>query len=50
MNSTSVMRKSLIIVAGIACFIFAVPTFAQVQTQTTTTSGPCNQDGTDREW
>ncbi len=39
MNSTSVMRKSLIIVARIACFIFAVPTFAQVQTQTITTSG-----------
>ena len=40
MNSSSVMRKSLIIVAGTACFIFAVPTFAQVQTQTITTSGP----------
>jgi hypothetical protein len=40
MNSTIVIRKSLIIVARIACFIFAVPTFAQVQTQTITTSAP----------
>ena len=39
MNSSSVMRRSLIIVAGLACFVFAVLTFAQVQTQTTTTSG-----------
>ena len=38
MNS-SVMRKSLIIVAGTAGFIFAGLTFAQVQTQTTTASG-----------
>ena len=43
MNSSSVMRRSLIIVARIACFIFAVPTFAQVQTQTITTSGPSTQ-------
>jgi LPXTG-motif cell wall-anchored protein len=39
MNSSSVMRRSLIIVAGIACFVSAVLTFAQVQTQSTTTSG-----------
>jgi hypothetical protein len=39
MNSRSVMKKSLILVAGTACFIFAVLTFAQVQTQTSTTSG-----------
>jgi len=39
MNSSSVMRRSLIIVAGLACFVFAVLTFAQVQKQTTTTSG-----------
>ena len=40
MNSSSVMRRSLIIAARTAGFIFAVLTFAQVQTQTTTTSGP----------
>jgi hypothetical protein len=40
MNSSSVMKRSLIIVARIACFIVAVPTFAQVQSQTITTSGP----------
>lgn len=39
MNSRSVMKKSLILVAGTACFIFAVLTFAQVQTQTSTTHG-----------
>jgi hypothetical protein len=39
MNLTSVMRRSLTIVAGLACFVFAVLTFAQVQTQSTTTSG-----------
>ncbi len=50
MNSSSVMRKSLIIVAATAGFIFAVLTFAQVQTQTTTTSGASDQGGNDREW
>ncbi len=39
MNSRSVTKKSLIIVAGTACFTVAVLTFAQVQTQTTKTSG-----------
>jgi LPXTG-motif cell wall-anchored protein len=39
MNSRIVTKKSLILMAGAACFIFAIPTFAQVQTQTTTTSG-----------
>jgi LPXTG-motif cell wall-anchored protein len=39
MNSNIVMRKSLIVVAGTACFISAALTFAQVQSQTTTTSG-----------
>ena len=50
MNSSSVIRKSLIIVAGTACFIFAALTFAQVQTQTTTTSGAPTKAGNDREW
>ena len=39
MNSSNVIRKSLIIAAGTAGFLFAVLTFAQVQTQSTTTSG-----------
>jgi LPXTG-motif cell wall-anchored protein len=39
MNSRSVTKKSVIIVAGTACFTVAVLTFAQVQTQTTKTSG-----------
>jgi hypothetical protein len=39
MNSRSVTKKSLIVVAGTACFISAALTFAQVQTQTTKTSG-----------
>ena len=43
MNSSSVMRRSLVNVARIACFIFAVPTFAQVQSNTMTTSGPSTQ-------
>ncbi len=43
MNSSSVMRRSLIIVSGIACFVFTVLTFAQVQTQSTTTSGTPTQ-------
>ena len=43
-------EKSDVIVAGTAGFIFAVLTFAQVQTQTTTTSGPSTHDGNDREW
>ena len=40
MNVSSVMKRSLVIVAGTAGFLFAVLTFAQVQTQTTTASGP----------
>ena len=39
MNSRIVMRKSLMLAAGTACFIVSALTFAQVQTQTTTTSG-----------
>jgi LPXTG-motif cell wall-anchored protein len=43
MNSRSMIRKSLPLVAGALCLAFAVATVAQVQTQTTTTSGPATK-------
>jgi hypothetical protein len=39
MNATSVIRKSLILATVTLCLNFAVLTFAQVQSQTSTTSG-----------
>ncbi len=39
MNSSSVIRKSLMLVTATLCLNFAARTFAQVQTQTNTTSG-----------
>ena len=39
MNSGSVIRKSLILASVTLCLAFAVSTVAQVQTQTSTTSG-----------
>ena len=46
MNSSSVVRKSLIFVTATLCLDFAALTFAQVQTQTTTTSGPATKQVT----
>ncbi len=46
MNSSSVARKSLILVTATFCLNFAALTFAQVQTQTTTTSGPSTKEVT----
>ena len=43
MNSRSVIRRSLTLAAGALCLAFAVSTVAQVQTQTTTTSGPATK-------
>ena len=39
MNSRNMIRKSLIVAAVMLCLAFAVSTVAQVQTQTTTTTG-----------
>ena len=39
MNSRSMIRKSLMLAVGMSCLVFAISTVAQVQTQTTTTSG-----------
>jgi hypothetical protein len=44
MNSSGVIRKSLILVTVTVCLNFAVLTFAQVQTQTSTTSGNQTQE------
>ena len=47
MNSRSVTKKGLILVAGTACFTVAALTFAQVQTQTSKTStGPTTKQVT----
>ena len=46
MNSSSAVRKSLILVTAILCLDFAALTFAQVQTQTTTTAGPSTKEVT----
>ena len=46
MNSSSVIRKSLILATATLCLNFAARTFAQVQTQTTTTSGPSTKEVT----
>jgi hypothetical protein len=46
MNSSSVIRKSLILVTATLSLDFAALTFAQVQTQTTTTSGPATKEVT----
>ena len=46
MNSSSVVRKSLIFVTATLCSYFAALTFAQVQAQTTTTSGPATKQVT----
>ncbi len=46
MNSSSLLRKSLILVTATMCLDFAALTFAQVQTQTTTTSGPATKEVT----
>ena len=46
MNSSSVIRKSLILATATLCLNFAARTFAQVQTQTTTTSGPATKEVT----
>jgi LPXTG-motif cell wall-anchored protein len=43
MNSDSMIRKSLMLGAGMLCLAFAVATVAQVQTQTSTTSGPATK-------
>jgi hypothetical protein len=46
MNPSSVMKKSLILMTATLCLDFAALTFAQVQTQTTTTSGPATKEVT----
>ena len=43
MNSRNMIRKSLTVAAVMLCLAFAVSTVAQVQTQTTTTSGPATK-------
>jgi LPXTG-motif cell wall-anchored protein len=43
MNSRSLIRRSMILAAGMLYLAFAVATVAQVQTQTTTTSGPATK-------
>jgi LPXTG-motif cell wall-anchored protein len=40
MNSRSMIRKSLVVVAVMLCLAFAASIVAQVQTQTSTTTGP----------
>ncbi len=46
MNPSSVMKKSLILVTATFCLDFAALTLAQVQTQTTTTTGPATKQVT----
>ena len=50
MNSDNMIRKSLILAAGTFVSLFAVSTIAQVQTQTSTTTGQATKEVTDREW
>ncbi len=43
MNSRSMIRKSLTLAVGAVCLAFAMSTVAQVQTQTSTTTGPATK-------
>ena len=50
MNSRNMIGKSLMVAAVTLCLVFAIPTIAQVQTQTTTTVRPSDKSSDNREW